>query len=342
MDKGKAFKSHSVFLYNTKSAIEEFGGKDEFIKSCQELGIQSIWFRSHGTGGLYGDPEYNKDIMKRLSDVGILSAHWGWCQGKGNDHENVNKAIDEYRYFCDTYIADIEPDVNDSKWTKETLDDLINKIKKEDMFLAITTFGFVPWHEPHLWEHVANKIDGWDVQAYWHHLPSAGMVSQGFAEKQNDPAHYCDVCVREWKKIVGQDAMIHLSGQAYWGESGFTKMETEFQWDRFFSDYNGWNKICGFGYWHLSSLMQSPKMVTKLKSANIQSHWENITIPNQEVAKTIWYSNTEYSEHIKEYQIFLKNLGYDIYPDGYAGPMTSNAHKKVFGFYIQGDPRILS
>ena len=340
MNKGKAFYGHSVFLYDTKNTINISGSKDNFVKLCQELGIQAIWFRSHGTRGLYGDPEYNKDIMKRLSDVGILSAHWGWCQGKENDCENVNEAIDEYCNFCDMYIADIEPGVNKSKWTKDSLGDLIDKIKRNDIFLAITTFGFVPWHEPCLWKHVADKIDGWDIQAYWHHSPNTGIVNQGFAEKTNDPAHYCDVCIREWKKLISQDAIIHLSGQAYWGEGGFTKIEAEFQWDKFFSDFSGWNKICGFGYWHLASLAQSHKMMEKLKSVNIQQYWgDGIIISDQEIIKTIRYSNIEYSDYVKEYQVFLKTLGYDIYPDGYAGPMTSNAHRKVFGSYIQGDPR---
>ena len=134
MSKGKAFYGHSAFLYNTKFSVNVFGGRDKFIQSCKQLGIQAVWFRSHGTGGLYGDPLYNKDLMKHLSDVGISSAHWGWCQGRGNDHKNVNEAINTYRDYCDTYIADIEPGVNNSKWTKESLDYLIDNIKRDNIF----------------------------------------------------------------------------------------------------------------------------------------------------------------------------------------------------------------
>lgn len=340
MSKGKAFHNHSVFLYSTKSTVNAFGGIDEFVQVCKELGIKAVWFRSHGTNGLYGDPMYNKELMRRLDKVGVLCAHWGWCQGKGNDHKNVNQAIDMYRNYCDTYIADIEPGVNNSKWTKESLSDLIDNIKQDDIFLAVTTFGFIPWHQPDLWKHIASRIDGWDIQAYWHNFPNQKMINQKYATRNSDPAHYCDICVAEWKKVVGDNAKIHLSGQAYWGEGGFTKPEAERQWDSFFANYNGWDEICGFGYWHLANLSESPRMMSTLKQSNVSQYWKNESSRTVEIPKTIQYSNIECHDHVKRYQEFLMSLGYDVYPDGYAGPFTSAAHKKVFGSYIQGDPRI--
>ena len=217
------------------------------------------------SGGLFGDPAYNKIVMVELAKVGILSAHWGWCQGTGNverDINNAKQAIAVYADHCDTYIADIEPEVNDSRWKTDELDKFVDNLKTEDVYLAITTFGFVPWHMPELWGKVRDRVDGWDIQAYWHHLPSDSLVNNNYARRKNDPAYYCSVCLDEWENVVGVNPDLHLSGQAYWGEGGFTKQEAETQWQRFHNDFDQWERICGFGYWHLGSLAQSRSMMT--------------------------------------------------------------------------------
>ncbi len=54
----------------------------------------------------------------------------------------------------------------------------------------------------------------------------------------------------------------------------------------------------------------------------------------------IQYSPEERSIYVEELQVFLNNFpGIYVKIDGYPGPKTSEACKKVLGYYLYGDPR---
>ncbi len=58
--------------------------------------------------------------------------------------------------------------------------------------------------------------------------------------------------------------------------------------------------------------------------------------------KLIKYSNKKNAE-AERLQIFLNQFpGIHLLPDGVAGSKTSDAFKKIFGYYLKGDPRINS
>lgn len=213
---------HGTFIYDPREAKAKHGTWDGVAKAVADLDMSHAWIRGHDKNGLWREAE-NKALQAALKARGIKVFVWGWCDGNNvaRDLANVESALEEYA--PDGYVADIEHTVAGANWTTARIVEFCSKVRTlvADKPFLVSTFGFLPYHEPHLMKAAEPHVDAFAPQVYWFWFPKQGMLTQPGAHghyRLNHAADYARLCIDVWKHVVAKPLV--LTGQAYWGEAG--------------------------------------------------------------------------------------------------------------------------
>lgn len=270
--------SHGTFIYHPDHTIEKFGSPKLVADEMINLGMQHAWLRVHNKNGIWKKSS-NMRIADELRSRGIQVGVWGWNDGNdvSQDITNAEQAIKIFE--PDAYISDIEHGVNGANWNAEKATRFCRAVKKalDRKPLVVSSFGYIPYHEPEMMTAIDDLVDYFAPQVYWFWFPKEKMLKGKSALKnlaKNNAAAYAKVCLYEWRKVVSKPLV--LTGQAYWGEaSGWGQKQAEKKLEEFINDFNDFDNLAGLNWWNLADpRAMSNKMRSKIKSANFSSKFD--------------------------------------------------------------------
>ena len=247
---------HGTFIYNPVEALDKYQTWDGVADAVAAMNMSHAWLRGHGKDGLYYQDQ-NQRLADALRRKNISVFVWGWCHGGGNldaDLANVSKSLTTFQ--PDGYVADIEHGVSGASWTSNTVRSFLSGVRgmMQNKPLVLSTFGFIPYHEPHLMQAADPYVDAFAPQVYWFWFPKAAMFNQPGAigrYQENNAADYTNLCIDVWRHITKRPLII--TGQAYWGEStGWTRGFAERKLHEFVEGFTRFGEIAGLNWWHLA------------------------------------------------------------------------------------------
>jgi hypothetical protein len=282
---GIAMFGHGVFVYDPREAIAKHGTWDGVAKAIVDLDMSHAWIRAHDKNGLWRTQE-NKALSSALRARGIRVFAWGWCDGNSVERDLANVETTLSEYSPDGYVADIEHGVHGANWTTARINSFCSKARTliGDKPFVLSTFGFVPYHEPHLMKAADAYVDAFAPQVYWFWFPKEAMFGQPGAHgnyRTNHAADYARLCIDVWKHVVTKPLV--LTGQAYWGESdGWTQAIAERKIQEFIDGFDRYDQIAGLNWWHLAGdEAMSADMATRITAAKLGSRFPNMPAAHQ-------------------------------------------------------------
>lgn len=278
----KAVSGHGVFIYDAQATIDRYGSPAMVAAAIQECDMQHAWVRIHGARETHAASP-TLPLIHALRNAGIAVAGWGWCQGDQISFE-VELALTALREFeLEHYVADVEDGVGGAHWTDVEVRGFFSSLRDSlpDAQIGVSSFGFIPWHKPKLMEAAAAFVDFFAPQTYWFSFPTTKMLRAVGGDPSeyplNSPASYADLCLKAWRDAVGNKPLV-MTGQAYWGESGFRQDAAEAKLRSFLEHFNGWSNLRGLNWWHLGGKGQdamSFAMYQEIKAAKINGRFNS-------------------------------------------------------------------
>lgn len=252
----KAFKGHGAFIYNALATVNRYGSVENVAKALMDLGMSHAWVRIHGKLAIHEDA-YTRDLIKAFRSAKIAVAGWGWCQGESPAAEAGMAAKALKLYGLKAYVADIEQGVSGASWTEGEIDAFFSELKKAGparLKVAVSSFGFIDYHEPRLMRAADAYADAFAIQAYWFWYPTKKLLKAvGAAEADyalDHAASYAALCIDRWRQVTSKPLI--LTGQAYWGEHPeFTDAVAESKLGEFLGGFSRWGDIAALNWWHL-------------------------------------------------------------------------------------------
>ncbi len=254
----KAFRKHGTFIYNSAATIADYGSPANVAAAMVRAGMSHAWVRIHGRKADAAPTQAaSKSLIAALQSAGIAVAGWGWVQGEDPKGEAAIALKALNTYGLKDYIADIEPGHNNSVWTSLEVDAFCAAVRKGVVgSFAVSSFALVDWHEPQLMSAALPHVDAFAPQIYWFNYPNSKMVQQfKRPDGTNYPigkAHgYAELCLDRWARLAATSPKpLILTGQAYWGESGFSQAAAEAKLDEFLAGWRDFGRIAGLNWWH--------------------------------------------------------------------------------------------
>jgi hypothetical protein len=230
------FSGKGTYVYSIKDIVAKYHDVDSAADAVKDLGCQNAWVRIHGRGYIGESNGANLAMMKHfieaLKSRSIAVAGWGWCQGE-----------------IVTYLSTLRKD-------------------KSIEALAVTSHGFIDWHEPALLKAAQPYVDAMNPQAYWFEsYPLLKMLNAIGATQHDYPlsnaASYAKLCVDRWSHWYAKPVI--LTGQAYAADA-FTNDKVAKKLDEFAAGFSSWSSIAGLNWWHFGAMTQEMRStIAKLK-----------------------------------------------------------------------------
>lgn len=224
------------------------------------MGLKHVWIRIHGTNYIGDKDGANLKKMQDFLDVvqteGMSVAGWGWCQGIDPKAESELTRSALKQFGLKTFVADIEQGVNSSNWTPMEIHDYLAAVKEAaPEGLALTSHGFIDWHDPAVLKPAEEFVDAFNPQAYWYgSFPSQKMLNAiskpAGSYKLQNAADYGRLCVDRYAAWYHKPVI--LTGQAY-SEDAFGAKDVENKLLQFQSDFDSWGNIVALNFWHLGA-----------------------------------------------------------------------------------------
>ncbi len=254
----KSFRGHGTFVYVASATIDDYGSVENTAAAMVRAGMQHAWVRVHGRKPFpAAEKRATQALIDGLRAAGIAVAGWGWCQGDDPRAEAGAALRELATYGLTDYVADIEHGHANSVWTVAEVELFCKTLRKTlKGSFAISSFALIDWHEPYLMTAAAPYVDAFAPQIYWFDYPNKTMVGRfkrpdGTSYTRGDPGSYADLCLDRWRLVSGQTTRpLVLTGQAYWGESGFEQREAEDKLRAFLKTWDGHGGIAGLNWWH--------------------------------------------------------------------------------------------
>jgi hypothetical protein len=277
----KEMSGHGVFVYNAVATVNRYGSPQDVVNAVKDLDMQHVWVRIHGSSDMY-DVELTQTLIEALRNADIGVAGWGWCQG-ANVSKEARLALNALNKFGLThYVADIEQGVNNSNWTADEITKFFTKLREglpSNAKFALSSHGFIFWHEPSLIQAAHPLVDFFAPQVYWFWHPGKKMLKAlGVLVDDyplDDPSSYARLCSYAWRQVTSKPLII--TGQAYWGEvPDYTQSLAEDKVKTFIGGFSDWSSIQGLNWWHLGGKSQnamSYSMYTLLREAKLNQHF---------------------------------------------------------------------
>ena len=245
---------HGTFVYEIGPLARECGGVGPAAARLKNLAMDHAWIRVHGYRGAFGDPAENEDFCDALRAVGIEPMAWGWCQGADGDipREAALAIAETARYRMTTYIADVEGDgtVADSRWTVAETQAFFGEVCGPITQVGVSSFAVPELHPPTADILRAAAAAGAQIgapQVYWFNHPSPGVAAR-YGARQRDPIEYAKISLAQWRRAGFGE--IWMTGQAYWGEGGFTQAAAEEKLAEVLGRLGELPEIAALNWWH--------------------------------------------------------------------------------------------
>lgn len=266
-----AFCGHGTFIYLAAETLSRYGNSpDRVVQALKKAGMSHAWIRLHDHD-LKPEPETpTQKLVDALRAAGIALAGWGFDRGAAPEREAEVAANLVRKYALTHYVADIEQDEHDSKWTTTRISQFLKKLRSSlpgGAQIFVSSYPYITAKHPDLMRVAAPLADGFAPQIYWHDYPAGYMLEPGRLpphpsrpydrqRDQHSPAAYADLCLDWWRDTVGNKPLI-LTGQAYW-ENKFTQHAAETKLVRFLATFDGWSRLTAVNWWHLASAKNTP------------------------------------------------------------------------------------
>jgi len=262
---------HGTFVYDPNNALNEYGSAKSVVDAMIKMGMSHAWLRVHTKNGAWRS-ESNKLLANEIKNRGLSLGVWGWNDGNNisRDISNAKTAISSYK--PDMYIADIEHGVSGANWNPQKAKTFCSAVKDElgDKPLTVSSFGYIPYHEPEIMSAVDDIADYFAPQVYWFWFPKPYMLQDPKLSDlpTNNAASYSKVSLHEWREVVTKPLI--LTGQAYWGEAqGWTQSQSEKKLKEFIDGFKDFDDIAGLNWWNFAdSRAMSSKMEKMIAEAN--------------------------------------------------------------------------
>jgi hypothetical protein len=268
------FSGKGTYVYSIKDIVAKYHDVDSAADAVKDLGCQNAWVRIHGRGYIGESNGANLAMMKHfieaLKSRSIAVAGWGWCQGEDPvaEAQLSKQAVEEFGLKA--FVADIEQGVNSSHWTTGEIVTYLSTLRKDKSIeaLAVTSHGFIDWHEPALLKAAQPYVDAMNPQAYWFEsYPLLKMLNAIGAPQHDYPlsnaASYAKLCVDRWSHWYAKPVI--LTGQAYAADA-FTNDKVAKKLDEFAAGFSSWSSIAGLNWWHFGAMTQEMRStIAKLK-----------------------------------------------------------------------------
>ncbi len=202
-------------------------------------------------------------LIAALKDEKIPVAGWGFDPGIDPAHEAHVAAKLVKDHGLTHYVADIEQDEHDLKWTTEKIPTFFKALRKglpAGAQVVVSSYPYIGSKHPELMQASAPFADAFAPQIYWVDHPQPYMLEPRrlppLSERRyvapqdlDNPTSYADLCLDWWRDTVGQKPLI-LTGQAYW-ERGCPRERAEAKLEQFLVNFQGWSRVVGAKWWHL-------------------------------------------------------------------------------------------
>jgi hypothetical protein len=264
-------KGHGTFLHDLRDAIERHGSLFQLTQTARKCRLNHIWIRVHGRRDQYGDEVLNREAIKAFQEAGMSVAGWGWCQGERIEYEADLAVAATQKYDLNAYVADIEHGAYHAHWTSDEVETFLSRVRAalgRDAGLAMSTYGLIDWHAPHLVKAADPLVDAFAPQVYWFDFPNSAMIRNfGDGYRRQNPAEYARLCIDRWRELT--DKPLVITGQAYWKEGGMTRDEAEDKVLAFLENFDQYHRLAGLNWWHFGGPAQmSDWMIEAIINSN--------------------------------------------------------------------------
>ncbi len=257
----KAISGHGTFIYDAETTIARYGSAALAAVALKECDMQHAWVRIH-SGTQTTSPEPLLSLISALKNEDVAVAGWGWCPGDDVNVE-VERALTALSEFgLEHYVADVEDGAYGANWTEGEVKAFFKRLRDHlpDARIGVSTFGFIPWHEPQLMAAAEPFVDFFAPQVYWFNFPMLKMLQAVGAAPSKYPLHdsasYAHLCIDQWRKTVSKPLL--LTGQAYWGEvPDYTQDMAEAGLANFIAHFDRWDGLQGLNWWHMGGKQQA-------------------------------------------------------------------------------------
>ena len=246
---------HGTFIYQPEETRKKYGSYEKAAKAMKDLGMVHAWVRVHNAKGIWKSNE-NSALIAALRAEGLTVFGWGWCDGNDIDRNIDNVRNSLATFDLDGYVADVEAEEANVKWTKAWLDRFCREVR--DLLgtkpFLLSTYGFLPYHQPDLIKVADPYVDAFAPQVYWFRFPNQEMLGKPGATGTyplNNAASYVNLCIDVWKHVVTKPIVV--TGQGYWGESqGWNQALAEKKLREFAEGFDRFDEIAGLNWWHFA------------------------------------------------------------------------------------------
>jgi len=265
-----AFRGHGTFIYLAGETLRKFNNDtNALVAALQQAGMSHAWIRLHDHK-MRPEPEApTRRIVDALRQAGIAVAGWGFDAGVDPEADARATAVLVKKYGLVHYVADIEQDEHDSKWTTSKIELFLQRLRDNlpnDAQVLVSSYPYIKVKHPELMQAAAPHVEGFAPQIYWQLYPSASMLkpqnlpprpSRPYDQIRDlhKPASYAELCLDWWQHTVGDKPLV-LTGQAYWEGFPDRPVSQDIAEDKlrqFLNSFGGWNRVWGINWWHFAT-----------------------------------------------------------------------------------------
>lgn len=278
-----SLRGHGTFVHDAVATIEAYGSAERVARTMKRAEMGHAWIRIHGRRSLSpAQKRATEQLLDACARHDIAVAGWCWCQGEDAAAEARTAVKELDRFGVRDFVANIEAGCDDSVWTVTDIAAFCETLKERlSGSFAISSFGLIDWHQPHLMRAAASYVDAFAPQIRWFSFPNRLMAEQfrrpdGGRYALDSPSDYARLCLDRWRLLTAGDPKpLILTGQAHWNEGAFTQGEAERKLRDFLSAWRPSGEVAGLNWWRLSGgAVMSDEMLDAIADARLGSAFQ--------------------------------------------------------------------
>lgn len=279
----RSLRGHGTFVHDAAATIEAYGSAEKVARTMKRAEMGHAWIRIHGRRSLSpAQKRATEQLLDAFARHEIAVAGWCWCQGEDAPAEARAAVRELDRYGVRDFVADIEPGINDSIWTVADVAAFCETLKDRMRgAFAISSFGLIDWHQPHLMRAAAPYVDAFAPQIRWFNFPNRLMAEQfrrpdGGRYGLDSPSDYARLCLDRWRLLTVADPKpLILTGQACWDDAAFAQSEAERKLSEFLAAWRPSDGVVGLNWWRFSGgSVMSADMIDAIAGARLGSGFQ--------------------------------------------------------------------
>ena len=127
----RSFRGHGTFFYLARESLAKFAGDgDKLASAVKAADMQHAWVRLHDHEMKMEPEQPTTQLVDALVKANIAVAGWGFVRGENPLAEAKAAAGFMKKFNLQHYVADIEQDEHDSRWTKAGIATFLMELRK--------------------------------------------------------------------------------------------------------------------------------------------------------------------------------------------------------------------